>query len=152
MNKFLFAILVSSLFISSCSREQTANNNDVEYLIFGRTNIDYDIYTGYKLTTDLLYADSNTRNLDTLLFESAPLNGSKQLIAAQLLDEIPVEMFTTDQTNYSCPLCCDSRLVLIEIKNNGAVKRFYIDIQNNDIPVYLQNFLGKVWQTIDDLQ
>ena len=143
-------ILLLSIFIYSCSSEDTPNLNENDYLIFGQF---YGFCVGetcvetFKLTHTKLYEDTlDNYSVTPLNFEA--LGNDKFELVKDLDTYFPENLLTEKEGDIGCPDCSDGGGVFIEYSKNGIVKSWRIDQFKHNIPTYLHDFMDKVNEKI----
>lgn len=83
-------------------------------------------------TTYLYYAKKDESNFSMPITDTLRLKLSKQIIS-----QIPQSLWISKESEefFGCPDCFDGGGFLLEIKQNGKVKRFYLD---KDMPIKTQ--------------
>ena len=146
-----FAILVSiCLLLFSCSKEETIDLYNVDYLIFGHYYgecIGEGCVETFKLTESELYEDTKDPYAGGD-FDFQPLENEKFEQVKDLINYFPEELLSSEKEHFGCPDCADGGGLYIEISENGKVNSWRIDQMESNVPEYLHGFMAKVNEKI----
>jgi len=146
MNRFFRFLTLAIIVISylSCGNDDGIELGELgeDYLVFGHF---YGECGGegcvetYALTNDKLYEDTNDkyRGID---FNFIELEYETYEKIKDLGDQFPDELLTEVDETIGCPDCGDWGGILVQFVKKGETKTWYIDLQTDDVPEYLNEF------------
>ena len=153
MKKYLLVFYSLCFLLTACSDPMELAEND--YLIFGG-------YAGecagnctnfYKIADEKLYQDNlDWGTPDEIPFLSSPLSNDKYLIAEPLINEFP-EVLINEETNmFGCPDCGDQGGILVELKRDGVIHRWQMDVIDFDDNEEVLSYSKKIIQIVNELK
>ena len=148
MKNIILVIVFSILLFLSChKKKETIQNSTPDYLIFGVTASGFcsgqgvDCALIYKIEKGKLYADSmNYLDEYHLVFQTNPRPNSDYLIAAPLIDSFPDYLIRNSRGVYGCPGCTDQGIIFIQRKDNGVIRKWYLDTNIGAMPAEIRSF------------
>ncbi len=148
----IFTLILIVIAFSSCKKDDEIEINENDYLIFGHfygeCNGESCVET-YKLTNQKLYEDLNDNYTGIEPFNFTELSNDKYYEVKELLDIIPAELLSENETTFGCPDCADQGGLLIIYKKGESKKRWKIDQFKNEVPSYFHDFMDKVNEKIN---
>ena len=97
-------------------------------------------YDGHTDTSNNLTREG----VDSLEF-NIPLGNKECVIAQEIRNIIPPELFEKESQTFGCPDCMDQCGYLVQIlEYNGTVRTFDIDTQKGALPDFLKEFPAQV--------
>ncbi len=155
--KSLFALVLSVIFFAgiiswkkSEALEAVFLDSTIDYFTFGR-NAGYcqtfeECISVYRIQNGRLYVYAGEFSGEMLY--SPPLTGEYVELSSDeysLVDDLqgmlPIELLSDTTTIYGCPNCTDLGEVYLELHEEGELKSWNIDVQKDNIPGYLHDFV-----------
>ncbi len=145
-------IIISFLFISSCTRESLDNP---EYFSFGEAYgfCQGNCATFFQIKDNMIYPDDIDRYVDTnLKFKTEALGADKYNLAKQLIENFPSYLTNNPDQTFGCPDCADQGGIHIEIKEDGQIKRWHFDTKISLLPAAIRDYVQEVSAVIGALK
>lgn len=156
-SKITFALLLTTLAIS-CNKDPF-NPDSVSYFIFGSYHCKCNHTLSscaslYKYTpASLVAGDGAFCRVEEFTYEGPSLPAEEIALGAALINEIPDELYLSEETRFGCPDCSDQGGYYVSIKEEGMpAKTWHIDTQTHSLPAFLLPFQQKIRETVDVLQ
>jgi len=146
----IVAVLVLSLSIISCSKEDETLSNSVD-LIFGHYYgecIGESCIETFKLTDTKLFEDTNDNYTASDDYNFVELSDAKFELAQDLIDLIPEELLEEDDQIFGCPDCGDWGGIYVQYRQGDTVQEWQIDMVKESIPDYLHTFVDAINEKI----
>lgn len=135
---------------TSCEKEDLADNNQTDYLIFGHF---YGMCAGeqcvetFKLTNQSLFEDTIDDYAGQHL-SFVQLEDDKFQAVKELTDLFPMELLNETNSVLGCPDCADGGGLVVQRMSNGSLRSWRIDQVKDNVPGYLHSFMDRVNEKI----
>jgi hypothetical protein len=154
--RFLWTLIVlSTLFIMSCSKEGKGLSASDDYLIFGKyfgLCMGEECVETYKLTSTQLFEDREDTYFPPGEYDFELLSEELFEKVKDLKDQFPSRLLDEESQTFGCPNCYDQGEYFIEIPYNGETKSWRVDTNLDDIPTYLHEFVRHIDESISALK
>jgi len=148
MKKITFIVLL--LFVStlvSCHLDETESIENNDYLIFGhfygKCKGEKCIET-YMLTQGKVFEDIDDRYQQDEHFNFKEVRSIRYNQVNDLFTKIPKQLLNSRTTIYGCPDCNGQGGLYIIYKKDGELKKWKIDQNKKNVPIYLHSFMDDV--------
>lgn len=158
MKQYAVSIVTICLFLSLLALTSCGNDeSNLELTELGEIYLVFGHFFGecagescvetYALTSDKLFEDS-LDSYNQVEFEFGELSDEKFDLVTGLENLFPNELLTVDQEVFGCPDCGDWGGIYVELVENGERYIWRIDVNLDDIPLYLHDFVTEIIEKI----
>lgn len=157
--KLLLNIILSLIILAGCSDKCPVSAPDGDYLVFGSF---YGMCAGeicieiFKYENNILYEDGADIYPSS---EEMPYKGNYYIIDNKYPDDIdyllshfPGELLSSGQRTFGIPDGHDQGGLILQVKKDGIVKQWLIDMQTTWLPEYLKNYAEKLKLVLNKLR
>ena len=150
----MMSFLLILLLFSSCDKSFDGMLEGEEYLIFGTFYGECigNCLIAYKIQENQLFEDDEDFGpFDGMNFKPDALSNEQFELAKLLLDDFPIDLLDSDKLVYGCPDCSDQGGVYLELKSDGLLRNWRIDMFNNEQSQEIVNYKRQIIEIINAL-
>lgn len=148
-------LFVMALMVSCKKNNTTTSTIYPDYFIFGSDSNMCVACSSYYYTANKKVYPTHSPDLnDSILASTAPMGAGAYTAAEKLMQNFPIYLVSHPDTNflYNRITIAPFRVVYLEYKQNGIIRKWRIDGDTSLLPVEIRSYIFTVKKTIDNIK